>query len=313
LSSHGPETSAWRRRLGRFYFTGVFWYRLAYFGVRRLPSWAFRPVIFIFAGAFLIALPKVRRGLSTNLALVLGPATVRENWRRAFKTLRTFSWCLAERYEQFVPDVELEAAVEVDPSWERLRAEHPALVFVTAHFGGWEMGSVVARGIGPDMVVHSVREKELDPESDAFLSGLLAQLGGAQYHVHYANAGPALGVELLEALRAGESIALQADRPATDGQALTLELFGARVELPVGPAVLARLADVPIVPVFAHRVGRRAYRVVVHEPIRVARTKDRQADLRAAMQAIVGHVEDAVRSAPHQWFCFRALTQSAPH
>ena len=70
MSSHGPETSAWRRRLGRFYFTGVFWYRLAYFGVRRMPSWAFRPVIFVFAGAFLIALPKVRRGLSANLALV---------------------------------------------------------------------------------------------------------------------------------------------------------------------------------------------------------------------------------------------------
>jgi KDO2-lipid IV(A) lauroyltransferase len=180
-------------------------------------------------------------------------------------------------------------------------------VFVTAHYGGWEIGSVTTQNSAKPIVIHSVREREIDPESNEFLEGMLNGLGGAQYHIHYANEDAALGVLLLEALRKGEFVALQADRPATDGQTIDLELFGRPVKLPVGPAALARLADVPMVPVFTPRLGRRQYRVMVGEPIVVPRTKDRDADFKQAMQDLLLRIEDVIRQDPHQWFCLRDL------
>jgi len=84
-------------------------------------------------------------------------------------------------------------------------------------------------------------------------------------------------------------------------------VFGRPFPLPAGPAVLARTARVPMLPVFALREGRRRFRLVFRPPIEVARTADRGADLEAAMGSVAGEIEYAIRRAPEQWFVFRSL------
>jgi len=64
---------------------------------------------------------------------------------------------------------------------------------------------------------------------------------------------------------------------------------------------------VPMLPVFALRVGRRRLRVVLRAPIDVPRTAHRNADLAAAMRRVAGEIETGIRLAPHQWFVFREL------
>ncbi len=305
--SHGPETGVWKRHLGRFYFTGTFWYKFPLWGVRVLPMWAVPIVISICTFSFTIALYRARRAIGANLKWVLGDCSLGMSWLRAFRTIRNFSWCLCERYEQFLPDVEMATTVETSRGWTQLQAQGKGAVFVTAHYGGWEIGSVTTQDSAKPMVIHSVREREIDPKSNELLKGMLHGLGGAQYHIHYANEDVALGILLLKALRKGEFVALQADRPATNGQTIELELFGQPVKLPVGPAVLAQLADVPMVPVFTPRLGRRQYHIVVGEPIVVPRTRDRDADFRQAMQDLLSRIEDVIRQDPHQWFCLRDL------
>jgi KDO2-lipid IV(A) lauroyltransferase len=115
------------------------------------------------------------------------------------------------------------------------------------------------------------------------------------------------GMELLDALRRGDIVAMQGDRPRAGGRSIDATLFGRPFPLPPGPAALARTADAPLLPVFVLREGRRRYRVVFRPPIHVPRTGDRAADLTATMRQVAAEIEWAIRRAPHQWFCFRRL------
>jgi KDO2-lipid IV(A) lauroyltransferase len=113
-----------------------------------------------------------------------------------------------------------------------------------------------------------------------------------------------LGIELLQALRRGEVVALQGDRPRAGQDSRMVPLFGRPVALPHGPAALARAAGVPLLPVFVYHVRRRHYRVVLRPLIEVGNGPDRDADLAAAMARIALELEGAIRRAPEQWFCF---------
>ena len=85
---------------------------------------------------------------------------------------------------------------------------------------------------------------------------------------HFASDDPRLGMALAEALRRGEIVALQGDRPRMNGRTHTAQLFGRPMPLPVGPQSLARATGAALVPVFSFREGPYNYRVVVRPPSR---------------------------------------------
>jgi KDO2-lipid IV(A) lauroyltransferase len=157
--------------------------------------------------------------------------------------------------------------------------------------------------------VHVVREAETDPRAQRFIEGLIRGRGGDLYTTHFAEE-PRLGLDLLDALRRGEIVALQGDRPRAGGRTAEVSLFGRPFQLPIGPAALARAAGVPLVPVFVFREGRLSYRCAVRPPIHVSHGPDRRRDLEAALARFAADLEDAIRQAPHQWFCFRSLWQA---
>ncbi len=244
----------------------------------------FEAAILLFTGAFLLALRQVRLALAANLEPVLGPAGYFERQRRAFHSLRNFAYCLGERYEflQF-PDrftVEVEGLEHLGPA----PSAGEGLIFVTAHIGAWEttsrrMSESLGRG------AHVVREEEIDSRSQAFMQHLLDGQGGARCTTHFAG-GSGLGLELLAALRRGEVVALQGDRPRAGGQTVGASLFGRPLALPEGPMMLARAAGVRLVPTFSFREGRRRYRVVLREPIRVPAEGPRAAASQEAAQRL---------------------------
>jgi hypothetical protein len=302
---HAPELGRWRRWLGPVHFTGVFWYRLHTWGARRAPEWLMRGGSRLFAALFLVLLGGVRRAIADNLDVVLGPARPRERWRRAFRTLHTFGWCLGERDEALVGRGRFEWTVEGEPRWHAAEAEG-GFIMATAHIGNWEAGSMlpVSRR---ELRVHLVREPELDPRAQEFVRRQVARVAGGRHVTHFASTDGSLGVALLEALQEGDVVALQADRPRRGGRTIGATMFGQPVALPAGVFALARAADVPVLPVFVLREGRRRYRVVIDEPVRVPRTGDRRADLAQAAGHLARSIESAVRRAPHQWFVFRRL------
>lgn len=177
---------------------------------------------------------------------------------------------------------------------------------VTAHLGMYEVGSMLPAS-EEDRHVHLVREPEVDPRAQEFIRASVAAVESTRYTMHFQNADPLQGMVLLEALRRGEIVAMQADRPRAGAKVIAATLFGRAIDLPAGPAALARTARVPVLPVFAIREGWRRYRVILCPPIEVARSPDRARDLADAVGRIAREVEGAIRRAPHQWFCFRSI------
>jgi lauroyl/myristoyl acyltransferase len=308
----GPEGGRARRLLGRFYVTGIFWYRFHRWGVTTLPAWAVGPVIVLFTSFFFVVLRRIRRAIARNLEVVLGPCGWWERQRRIYRTMWNFAWCLSERYERLSGRRKPAVSLVGEEIWRERLASPEGFVIVTAHIGNWET-ALLHPEAGQERPIHVVREEEVDPEAQTFIRGLIQGEAGEQVQVHFVRADDVrLAGELLVALRRGEVVAAQGDRPRSGGRALATRVFGHELDLPLGPAVLARVTGVEIVPVFCFRLGRLHTSVVVREPIRVASTDDRQRDLAMAMQRIAAEIQWAIRRQPHQWFCFRDLWEGAP-
>lgn len=310
LPPQAPSAGRFKRLLGPFYFTGEFWYRFPVWGVRVLPKWAVGIFVAIFTPLFFLALGQIRQAIGSNLAVVLGPCGF---WRRQLRVWRTFwnfAWCLTERYEGLVVQRRVQCDADSVEEWRGLLDESDGFVLVTAHVGHWEMGSMIA-GSRRRRPVNVVREEELDPASQDFFQKLYQGLGEDLLKVHFARDDPSFGIRLLQALRRGEIVALQGDRPRATSRSFPAELFGRPTELPPGPVTLARTSGAVILPIFAFRTGRLRTRVIFRPPIRVERSDDRQADVAAGLARIAAEVEWAVRQAPFQWFCFRQLWPEA--
>ena len=296
-----------RRVLGDFHVTGVFWYRIHRFGASILPNWAKQILIVPVIAFFFLFLFKIRRAIASNLAAVLGPCGWFQRQTRIYRTLSEFAWCLTERYEAFGTDRRVSFTVDGEEIWLDLIERQHGFILVTAHVGNWEVGSMLPSS-AYQQHIHLIREKEVDPKAQDFIRGLIEEQGGENYTVHFADDDdPSLGATLLMALRRGEVVALQGDRPRSHGRSVPVELFGKPLELPAGPAALARAAGVPLVPVFIFREGRKRSRVVFPGLIEVANTADRDKDIGSAIQRLIIHLEAAIRERPHQWFCFREL------
>jgi lauroyl/myristoyl acyltransferase len=302
---HAPEGGWSRRLLGPFHITGVFWFRLLQFGVTILSTRALSVVIALFTAFFWVALRKIRAAIAANLEAVLGPCGWWERQRRIHRTFRTFGWCLSERYERLSTDRVFTVEAEGAEAWRELADSGRGFIMVTAHLGAWEVGSMLPAS-REGRRIHVVREAETDPRAQRFIEGLIRSCGGDLYTTHFAE-DPRLGVDLLDALRQGEIVALQGDRPRAGGRTVETRLFDRPFALPVGLAALARAAGVPIVPVFVFREGRLRYRCILRPAIEVAQSADRQRDLGEALGRFAADLETAIRREPHQWFCFRRI------
>jgi KDO2-lipid IV(A) lauroyltransferase len=109
--------------------------------------------------------------------------------------------------------------------------------------------------------------------------------------------------ETYAVLRRREMLALLIDwgyRP--DG--IPVRLFDAWTTLPAGPGLLAAKTGSRILPVTTRRVGR-GFHVKWLEPIEVSSTDP--AELVRATQAIADALEEAIATAPEQWYSFKPI------
>lgn len=173
---------------------------------------------------------------------------------------------------------------------ERLRKpEGEGLLVVSAHLAGWELGGAwLARTLGR---FHTVALEHPEPRVTEYFTrrrarrGIIAHPLGQSYRT------------LLKALREGEIVVLLCDRSFSRGGEL-VPFFGRPARLPDGYLRLAAEAGVPVLPLFARRVGS-VTEVRVEEQFRVDRD---EVDL--CLRRMVALLEHHVSRAPEQWARF---------
>ncbi len=183
---------------------------------------------------------------------------------------------------------------------EAERAAGRGVVFVTMHYGNWDLGgaAVAARGL-PIAVV-------ADTFSNARLNDLVL---GARRHLGM-EILPAerMGPSLLRALKQRNVVAMLIDVPPSEGTGIEVEFFGAPMRVADGPARLALRAGAAVFAVTLPRVHPLREDVAVRwEQIRIDPTGDAERDAHALTQATMHALQRQVEQQPEQWYIFRAL------
>jgi len=244
------------------------------------------------------AMPRERRAARRNLERVTGRSGP-GSWLPTFRLFYNFSKFMVGytdlmhlRPEDLLRRIEYRD--DLKSRFTEVLAEGRGVIVLNLHLGNWEVGMAHVASLGsPVNVVLRQEESEASP----FEAGARARAG-----VRIVAAGESAwnGLELLLALKRGEIVAMQGDRPF--GTLIErVDLFGAPVDLPAGAFLLAQVSGSPILAVSMVIRGHSRYRVLLDGPLRVGPGPE---GVRAGVEAFARMIERFVGAWPTQWFNF---------
>ena len=269
----------------------------------RLPLFILFPLHHFTSLLFFACMPKERRAVRRNLQRITGKTGL-ANFRLTYGLFHNFSRFMVAYTE--IRHLEMERfrqRIVADNSETLIRtllAEEKGLIIATAHLGHWDLGLKLLQIC--DRPVHAVMLSQ-DPVEVTRYADEARQ--NPHLRVHQMGSTPLLAVELMLALKRGEIVAIQTDRPV--GQSvMSVPLFGAPTLLPTGPVELASATGAPILPVFILLDRSRRYRILTREPMRFQRSGSEapEASMRSAMARMSAMLESVIVHYPDQWFNF---------
>ncbi len=274
--------------------------------VQRLPPRLVYAVAVLGGEVAYLAWSDKRDIAKRNFAIVLArPAADPEVARVSRRSFRNFAKYLTEimRFPS-LRQGDLERLVDVDEgslgNLRTARERGKGLIFVSAHFGNFELGG--AR-IALDIPITVVAD---ELENQRLMDLLVAN----REHKNV-NIVPPEGSakRVLAALRRNEMVGFMMDLGprAKELDNVQATFFGAPAAFPTIAAALARVSGAPIVVAAVRRQHDNTFRGVALPPIFVERTKQAAHDVEHATQAVVRALEGLLRPDPDQWYIFRPM------
>lgn len=173
-------------------------------------------------------------------------------------------------------------------------ADRP-VVFISGHFSNFEMmaAAMVRCGVRVQVTYRAMNNPYMDER---------VRRTRFSYGVRmFAPKGLEGARELMRAISRGESVALLNDQKFNGG--VEVPFFGVPAMTAPGPSTFALRFGIPIQPLSVQRIGNGArFKVIVHEPMTLEDTGDRDADIAEGVRRITAFVEDRVRARPAEWF-----------
>jgi len=284
----------------RHRFEGPFWRRVFIGGLRKIPQPVQRASMPMWAGIFYTLLPRARKIIEQNLERVCGPTAAHTAHARSFRLFVNYAQAITNMYVLHLGQpLPVDAEFSGHLNLKKILDEKRGAIAVTGHMGYWQITPFLMAGRKwlPPMTMAMAEEpnQKLGEYEEQFRS---------KFRIVYTTSSPFATIELANILRRGEFVGMQMDRHM-GGAHLMLPFCGKPAPFPIGPATLARATRCPLVPVFViAQKDRKRCTVLVEEPIEVAHTRNRDADVREAMERVVEVYERYVKRYPDQWFNF---------
>jgi Kdo2-lipid IVA lauroyltransferase/acyltransferase len=247
-------------------------------------------------GLAFYALDRPHRRLTlANLAAAFPERPPREIGRTGREVFEHFGRLLVEllRFSRLSPS-EMVAAGEIVGAdrAERARQRGRGVLFVTGHFGFWEMQALVHGAVfWPVTVVAR-------PLDNPLLHDLLERVRTSTGNRVIYRRGALR--RIMRALQANEGVAVLIDQHIQPADALVVDFFGRPVATTSAVATLAWRTGVPVVPVFALPLGPGRFRLVYEPPVDPPRDGSPEA-LREFTQRCTDVLEMYVRRHPSLW------------
>jgi KDO2-lipid IV(A) lauroyltransferase len=272
-----------------------------YLLVRVLPMVMLRPLVAAIGNLAYILLVARRRVAVENIRRALGvdPRTARRIARRSFGAfLLTSVPEIVKMRRHLVADDAREWLRRRDPAAEALFSKARALheesggcVFVTPHFGNWELLPYLAATVGIPL---AITVRSLD---NVYLERLLERHRKATGHEFFDRRNALMRLD--RALESGRSVALLPDQHVIKG--VPVDFFGRPAATSPFPALLAIQHRKPIVLVACYRTGPLVFGGHVGDPIWPRPEGDEKDEVERLTRAVNLAMEDVIRKHPEQY------------
>ena len=180
---------------------------------------------------------------------------------------------------------------------ERLHAlaqDRRGAILISGHFANWEVMAavIVASGLDCRVTYRAANNPYVDQR---------IREGRARYGVKlFAPKGGEGSRDLLKTLKEGQSVAFLNDQKFNGG--VSAPFFGRPVHTAGAPTRVAIRFGGALHPMSVQRLPKARFRVVIHEPIALEDTGDRERDVEAGVRKVNAFVEARVRERPGEWF-----------
>jgi Kdo2-lipid IVA lauroyltransferase/acyltransferase len=278
----------------------------------RLPRFLHPPVASVTALIFFLILKRERRAVTGNLRRVSGKRGPSLQW----KVYRVFySFCDLMVSYCFVPQAThsqlLDMLVDSEDGGAKINqclAAGNGLIVWTAHVGNWEFASRLLAMYGRVNVARVVE----DNPAEITLRNLMAS---ERIKTVDLKRGVPATLDLLEALRRNEIVAIQGDR-VYQRRTFEVPFFCQPTSFPLGPFLLSQVSGAPVLPAFMIRRGWLRYHALIGDPIPAvpswATCGDDDAGLYEAMCQAVRFLEATLTIYYDQWMNYFDFWPVAP-
>jgi KDO2-lipid IV(A) lauroyltransferase len=176
--------------------------------------------------------------------------------------------------------------------WEGLAASGTPIVFISAHFGNWEVATMAAtqRGLG----IAEIYRAANNPFVDDLIAGFRSPIGS-----ELVPKGVVAARRAIAALKEGRHLAMLVDQKMNDG--IAVPFFGRDAMTAPAAAQLALRFNGAIIPARVERTRGARFRIVFSPPVELSRSADRHADLQAIMTRVNAEMESWIRARPEMW------------
>ncbi len=189
-------------------------------------------------------------------------------------------------------------------NYARAREEGKGVLFLTAHFGNWELGSF-AHGVYGYPCNFIVRELD-NPRLDALINRYRCLSGGRAIEKRDS------ARDILRAFQQGEAVGILSDQNVLAGEGVFVDFFGRLASTTTGPARLARKTGVPIVlglVIWDEKLGKYRLRF---DPVEWIKRADPEEEIRANTANFMRLIEEYVRHYPEQWLWVHRRWKTRP-
>jgi KDO2-lipid IV(A) lauroyltransferase len=189
-----------------------------------------------------------------------------------------------------------EALTKLEDIFSR-KSPGQGVVFLTAHFGNWELGANAMASAGFTAV--AIGRRGNNPLIEERMTKRLRERYGNR-----AVEKEKAVIQMAKALKRGESVGVLIDQKSGRQNSVKVDFFGHKAETTLSVARLKQKFDPLIVPVFCARMPNGRYRLLIREPLEQrCHQEERETACLERMTAEYNSViEDVIRKYPEQWF-----------
>jgi predicted LPLAT superfamily acyltransferase len=222
-------------------------------------------------------------------------------WLDTFRNIMSFGRVLVDRGWLGVnPEAELKGCFTGYGKIKELMDQGKGAVLMLAHVGNWQ--TALAGLEEMPVKVHALMQYDMQEVSKHYFD---LRGGGCPFHIISTDSEFGGMIEAATALGKGEFVTVMGDR-FVKGPAAEVEFLGDTARFPASSYMLAACAGVPVVILFAARIGDREYELRVMDMFRPEyRGRDeRQAMLLESAGKFSSALEKYLSIYPYQWYNF---------